>query len=388
MTTPGPQDSDTDLTTATRVPREFRFDAVPERPGGVARGARGDVEPDLGPLKAFTGDFRGFGFNTIFRPQFPSSPAELPDPQPNSDNILELNLTEEILSFQRPLGRVPNRGAVENDVFLNGVPYLQTVEDVTDPTKKTGIHLEPGLWVITPPTEHPSQTEPTLSRMASIPHGTTINAQGTFIRNITGPIQIDPVDITPFLIDPPHGPVRFPSQTVADEMTPRVPQKLANVPAITQTLLDNPNQMLLDHLDGATLKSFDVFFINTDAEKSAVPGGGTDNIGFLVGDTGGPNADAIKMSAIFWVETIESTIEVGPLQAGEIQNVDAKVPAGAPQPVFRVESTQAKTDATTHTVTYTQIQYTQNVSLNFQGLTWPHISVATLVPAEPIPFTI
>jgi hypothetical protein len=38
----------------------------------------------------------------------------------------------------------------------------------------------------------------------------------------------------------------------------------------------------------------------------------------------------------------------------------------------------------TLTVTGTQIQYTQTVNLNFAGLSWPHVSVATLVPSEPI----
>jgi hypothetical protein len=33
----------------------------------------------------------------------------------------------------------------------------------------------------------------------------------------------------------------------------------------------------------------------------------------------------------------------------------------------------------------TQIQYSQQVLLNFNGLTWPHVSVATLVPASPLP---
>ncbi len=35
-------------------------------------------------------------------------------------------------------------------------------------------------------------------------------------------------------------------------------------------------------------------------------------------------------------------------------------------------------------VTGTQIQYTQTVNLNFAGLSWPHVSVATLAPADPI----
>ena len=37
------------------------------------------------------------------------------------------------------------------------------------------------------------------------------------------------------------------------------------------------------------------------------------------------------------------------------------------------------------TVQATQIQYSQQVFLNFNNLTWPHVSVATLVPASPIP---
>ena len=36
-------------------------------------------------------------------------------------------------------------------------------------------------------------------------------------------------------------------------------------------------------------------------------------------------------------------------------------------------------------VTATQIQYTQKVILNFAGLSWPHVSCATLVPADPVP---
>ena len=36
------------------------------------------------------------------------------------------------------------------------------------------------------------------------------------------------------------------------------------------------------------------------------------------------------------------------------------------------------------TVKATQIQYSQHVFLNFDGITWPHISVATLVPSGPI----
>ena len=86
-----------------------------------------------------------------------------------------------------PLGSVPNRGREQADIFLNGVPYLQSISDVTDPLKATPIHLEPGIWVIVPPTTDPAESVTTVARMASIPHGTTINAQGTIASIAGGP---------------------------------------------------------------------------------------------------------------------------------------------------------------------------------------------------------
>jgi hypothetical protein len=375
----------TKLTSAVQIPTNFVINEVPFQPG-VAPPAPADIAPALGPLKAFTGTFTGRGFNTIFRPQNSATPTDLPTPQPDSDNILELNLTIESLSFQDPLGAVPNRGEVEGDIFLNGVPYLQTISDVTDPKTTTPIHLEPGLWVIVPATSHPAETDSTFARMASIPHGTTINAQGTAFHVNGGP-RIDPVDITPFPIGNPASRIRFPSQTASDNATARIPQDLSSAPALTQALLDNPNSMLLAHIAGMNIISTDVIIIDT--QSATVPGGGTDNIGFLIGDNGaGQNANAVQMSAIFWIETVQVDVTVGPFKAGETQKVSPTVPAGAPAPTFAVTSATAVATQHSVTLTYPQIQYTQNVSLNFATLTWPHVSVATLVPAKPIPVDI
>ena len=370
----------THLTTAVRIPRDFTINEVPFNPE-VAAPKVADNAPALGPLKAFKGTFLGRGFNTIFRPQNSSTPTDLPVPQPNSDNILELNLTIESLSFSNSLGAVPNRGEVQGDIFLNGVPYLQSISDVTDPANPTPIHLEPGLWMIVPPTTDPSETESTVARMASIPHGTTINAQGTFLTVAGGP-QINQVDITPFPIGNPGGRIPFPSQQVAASGTARIPQDLSVAPAITQDLLDDPNTLLRNHIAGMTILSTNVLLIDT--QQSAVLGGGTDNIGFLVGDGAGPNANAIEMSAIFWVETVQAEIQVDQLDAGYSLDVSPVVPVGAPAPTFTVTSASGTDGPQSVTVTYPQIQYTQNVLLNFARLTWPHVSVATLVPADPI----
>jgi hypothetical protein len=94
----------------------------------------------------------GNGFNPIFRPQNPATltPLETRVPGPVSDNILELNLTSEVLSFlgAEHLTNVPNRGMIQGDISLAGVSYLQTVNDITglDPKNPApGIHFEPGL---------------------------------------------------------------------------------------------------------------------------------------------------------------------------------------------------------------------------------------------------
>jgi hypothetical protein len=79
---------------------------------------------------------------------------------------------------------VPNRGTgAQADAFLNGVPYLQAIRDITIPSQPTGIHFEPGMWGIVPPTTDPAEGQTTVVRMASIPHGTTVVAQGTFGRS-------------------------------------------------------------------------------------------------------------------------------------------------------------------------------------------------------------
>jgi LysM repeat protein len=388
----------THLKTATEIPDRFAINEVPVEPG-IAPLAATTPPPPLGPLAAFTDKFTGRGFNTIFRPQNPTTPADIPIPQPGSDNILELNLTTELLSFMEPLGSVPNRGREQADIFLNGVPYLQSISDVTDPLTATPIHLEPGIWVIVPPTTDPAQPVTTVARMASIPHGTTINAQGTIASIAGGPasggsapakqqIQLAPTGtsaITPFSTLSGQL-IPFPSQTVTAAGTARIPQDLSSVPAITQDLLDNPNSLLNDHIAGVTILFTDVLTIDT--QQPAIPGGGTDNIDFLVGDAAAPNADAHRMSAMFWIEIVQAQIEIGPLNAGGSQTVSPVVPAGAPAPTFTVTSASTITDKQAITVTYTQIQYSQNVSLNFATLTWPHVSVATLVPYTNIATTV
>jgi hypothetical protein len=167
-------------------------------------------EADLGPLDAFTGTFAGNGFNTIFRPNNAVTPTLLPIPLKDpGDNILELNVTFDSIAFSSSLGAVPNRGTQpQGDIELNGVPYMQTVNDVTTTVPGPIIHVEPGLWMRIPATGTPKETL-TVARMGSIPHGTTIQAQGTCFASPTGQPRIDPVDITPFAADGTQAAIPF-----------------------------------------------------------------------------------------------------------------------------------------------------------------------------------
>jgi len=276
---------------------------------------------------------------------------------------------------------------------LNGVPYLQTIKDITIHGESVGIHVEPGIWVHVPATDIPQLGE-LVTRMGSIPHGATIEAQGTFAK-IAGKPNIAPVDITPFVTGNPANKIVFASQTASDPNTPRIPQDLGPFIArgtITQDLLNDPNSLLRNHIANQTITETTTIVISTAPQQQAVPfGGGVDNIAFLLGQAAAvaPNAQAIQLFAIFWIEAVQELIpfpyayRVGaaPLKLKARPNVP-----GQRVPTFSI-SPKIDLDEDPHrnvTVNFTQIQYTQTVLLNFAGLTWPHVSVNTLVPADDI----
>jgi hypothetical protein len=370
------------------LPEGFEFNEVKPNLRQVAPVA---ANPPLGAIAPFAGVvFKGNGFNTIFRPQNAASPTPLPTPVPDSDNILELNLTRETLSFSQALGNVPNRGFAQKDLFLNGVPYVQSIDDVTFPGQSPAIHFEPGIWLAVPATTDPAINQVIYARMASIPHGVTIEAQGTATAPAKGAPTIPPVNINPFPIggtQPPSSTHPFPSQGAATPNTARIPQDLSpyiTAGTITQAILDDPNTVLRNHLVGQTILDFTTIIIST---QPAAPlfGGGTDDIAFLLGDNNtpprNPNANAVKMTAVFWIETVQEKIVVPVFKPGQPPFIiKGAARPGSPTPIFLVKPPIEITSPRPITTTFTQIQYSQTVFLNFNGLTWPHVSVATLIP--------
>ena len=298
----------------------------------------------LGPLLGFVGDkddrhWRGTGFNLIWRPNFGNQFG-------GQDFFLELNLTDENLSFRNITGSgIANRGSLQVDAFLGGIGYLQTISDRIDNSPQ---HFEPGVWLNVPKTDIPNEPT-TVVRMASIPHGTTINLQGTGSTLTTAKPVFSTASITPFRINSPDdGQTNL--QHFPEENTPSLSRTNPLPPGLDQAHLTNPNLFLSDVIDAQTVRSTVVVEITSDTSPTSVPnlGGGVDNIAFLTGTNtpppaGQPNARVSRVTATFWIEEV-----IGPL--GNV---------------------------------FHQLQYTQRVLLDFKDLSWPHITVATLT-VDPI----
>lgn len=279
----------------------------------------------LGPLQNLPGTWTGTGFNTIWRPNHPASPQ---------DRFLELNLTDETLEFTPISGPIPNRGLLQPDINMFGMTYMQ---QISDHNLGAGLHVEPGIWAVVPPTADPAEGS-TVVRMASIPHGTTILAQGVSTVH-PGPPNILPTTITPTIGGQP---LQFPEVNLAQPTAFRSPA--AQIAGITQDMVNDPNKVLRDAIAGQTILS------TTELKISTLPvpvlGGGTANTAFLQGGPDGPNAVSASVTATFWIELVQ----------------------GSPN--------------------FWQLQYTQTVDLVFNGPHWPHVTVGTLrkkaAPVVPI----
>lgn len=155
---------------------------------------------------------------------------------------------------------------------------------------------------------------------------------------------------------------------------------------ITKEIFQDPNQVLRNALVGQKIESFATFELTTQASKPLI-GGGTANIAFLQGTEAAQelkkgtfgNAHATKMTVRYWIETVASTLTIK-AKSSEPQEFRMVSPAGVLGPTFVVPAAASAslTEDSKKKVTWTQIQYSQNVTLNFNGLSWPHISVATL----------
>ncbi|MGH9586311.1 MAG: heme-binding protein, partial [Acidobacteriaceae bacterium] len=218
----------------------------------------------LGPLAALAGNWGGKGFNVIWRPNHTP---------PGQDRFLELNLTVDSIDFTAISGAIPNRGLLQPDINMFGLTYLQQISDAN---LVAGLHIEPGIWAVAPQTTDPADPA-TVVRMASIPHGTTILAQGT-AHTAAGPPNIPNINIFPFFIGNPGATFNFPEQNLSISTAFRSPAP--QIVGITQGMVDNPNSVLQDAIAGQTILSTTTLQVSTQP-TAPITGGGTSNTAFL-----------------------------------------------------------------------------------------------------------
>jgi len=356
------------------------------------------VLQQLGLLAEFAGTWQGTGFNLVGRPDF----------EDHTNVFLEFNLTSETTQFSPISSSIPNRGFEQADIELFGLTYLQQISDAT-----TGgaLHIEPGIWVTVPATTEPPLSPPAggqlVARMANIPHGNSLLAQGV-ATTFNGPPVIDPganpvsggnpsfslfpsfnstpIDLAPALAAgvPLGAPVFAPGTSEAQskpgggfsEYTLTNPPNptntrtpLGNVPpvlppSITQALVNDPlvllQQTIQDQiaqgysfsgvaLNIATVTSI-TFFNAPVINGKPLPGTTPVNLAQAGGGIENlaflvPNAQSVLVYATFWLEKLTH-------------------PSQRPS---------------------MQLQYAQMTMLNFPALipgqpnfSWPHIQVGTL----------
>ena len=107
----------------------------------------------------------------------------------------------------------------------------------------------------------------------------------------------------------------------------------AGLVGITQQMVNDPNSVLRAAIAGQNITS--TVRLEVSTEPKPVLGGGVANTAFLeAGDE--PNAATSVVTSTFWLEKLDNETQPS------------------------------------------QLQYTQTVLLDFDGVSWPHVTVATL----------
>jgi hypothetical protein len=273
----------------------------------------------LGPLANLPGEWQGSGFNLI----------SLPDKHDNQPFRVKLNATQEVLNFGEIGGQIPNRGSIQDDIEFLGILYEQSIVDAT---AYSALHVERGIWL----NVVDSVNGNSVVRMSVIPHGDALLALGT-MENRNGLPNFMVADSHPFTLDANGKRVNDTNPVYLQPFTDAV------IPTgIPPSAVQNPNLVLLEAIQGQNIIETTVINVaanpigDISASPTPIPAnlGGILNIPFVVN-----NANATSFAATFWVETIQ-----------------------------HADGSQTL-----------QIQYSQTVILDFIGIKWPHISVATLV---------
>jgi hypothetical protein len=302
------------------------------------------VQASLGNLGELTGTWMGNGFSLV----------SLPDPTKDPPFRLKLNATKEILTLTSVGAKIPDAPGMN---FL-GLHYFQQISDAST---SAALHLEPGIWLVPEPKD-PKQKGPkeevSVVRLSTIPHGTSLLAQGLITPPTCqaelpdpryalckDPPKIGPANAIPFTLDPdPKLRYRW---DVTDPKYIEPFLSAALPPGIPAGASVNPNIILVRAMENLTIRKTVTVKVSAtpvaDIDQARLAGGtaggdGLLNIPFLLA-----NANATSFASTFWIERVKDETEKGE---------DAE---------------------------YAQLQYSQTAILDFGGLKWPHITVGTLI---------
>jgi hypothetical protein len=382
----------------------------------------------LGLLQDLAGTWKGKGLNLIARPDF----------HDKTDLYLQVNQTRETLKFE-PIGSaIPNRGFGQDDIELFGLTYLQQIADAG---QDGALHIEPGIWVTQPATSFPPEQAPgrgqLVARMGTIPHGSSLLAQGIAEPFLGPPVLTRPgsqynfslfpsFNSTPFGVPPtapgivfnaagssekltapkiPGGPPPFPQYDLSVPVGPIPPGPLNPPFALnTRTPFEtSPAEPPLPaDINGVPMQDIvndPILLLQKDIEVQTAAGysfegtvlniATTTPITFLTTANSGPAGATVQVKVPQFgggVENIQFLAGESPVVQGKTElqeNADTAVVYAT----FWIEKV-------THPGwghSFMQLQYAQMVVLNFPifhllnqtpstyvNLGWPHISVATL----------
>lgn len=160
-------------------------------PGIITAINPGSQETTAQLMTDLRGRWVGEGINTLWVPSRADSNPVTPPPMYNPDPSgppkpqprFVASRTTETLVISEPLGDVPNKGA-EDEINESASAYSDHVYDENGKL----VHAETGFWLGTPVTS--SATGTAVGKLAAIPHGTTVLAQGPLPSRADGTGQI------------------------------------------------------------------------------------------------------------------------------------------------------------------------------------------------------
>jgi hypothetical protein len=277
----------------------------------------------LGPLAELPGTWMGHGFNLI------ALPKNVGDSDEGLPFRVLLNSTEETLTVA-PIGApIVNRavGVVgsdfgQTDIAFLGLHYLQRV---TDALTHEALHLETGQWLNLPSDVQNGTTKNNIVRLATIPHGVSLIAQGVAAKMVGAP-TIAPAAMLPM---DANG-----NEVTEGYLGPY--DKASLPPGVPAEAVRNPNLMLTNALAGQNIVETVILKVKAipDGQSGDQETRDIANIPHLR-----RAARVVDFSAAVYIETV--------------QQADGK--------------------------RFMQLQYTQTIILNFERINWPHLTVATLV---------